>query len=1298
GSFDYASTNVLRAYPSPGYRFGHWSEGAVDLGTATSVTNVMLTHHALTAWFEELNPYHDVVTATEPEGVATVTGAGHYTNGTTAVFAAPQMPTNATSRFLFQRLELNGGYLTTSASYTNTFTTLQPSNMTVVARYTSQPIEPQVKQVSRNFQDPVPATTNFAVGIVFDRSMNPAVEPLVLFSNTVDQSSFAASSNGIWGATTISNDTFSLVPITWGSGMDGDYVIQVSLGTDLYGEAMGVTNAALIEVNSTPPDNPQFNVASSNATSATLAWPGYAAPSDLEGFRLYRETNAFSNVGNLSPVGFASAASLDAVVNGIELDTDYYVAAAAVDVAGNMDTAVTGLFVRVDSIVPPAVALVATGQGADDVLLSWNSYDTTGLFGLEGFEVYSETSDFADVAGLTPIATVDASAKTLLLQTLDRRFDHYFAVVGYNGLGQKVTAVATASWSDPYAGLISDNLAIDGNFEIYQDITVASNAVLTLEPGTTLRFAAGTGLWIDGALMAEGTVFDPITLTSAEASPDRGDWNGLVLGPNASASSLSHLWVMYGHGIQLDGCAPVATALSALFNASGGLVLANNAALATTDLLAQYNAVGLMQSDSSMLSVSNSIVVNNDTNALAAGSSPLLASHVWWGSTDPAEVAAGLEGSVGASPYLVTEPLLTPAADTADGLHDVGTRNVAMKYACRIAESFRVSEDSSFAGAFFHDFVATNSVLLSEGGGNKTLYIQYRNVNGETNAPIVLPLNYVTDGPTLQGFNLFEGQFLDRPYVVEASATSPLGVAASEFYVDDVLVASTNGGSLKVLWDIREEADGLHRVKFLARDPQDAFSTQAYNVWISHVPPPVPEWTLPDTGTVTAASTIAVAGTAEPLVTLRITRNAAVVANTVADIDGNFAVPAISLVEGANNLVVVAHDELGTASSSALLVIRDTGSPEAVVLETIRFSPAGGVFLEWSQAPAGEVPTSFLVFWDSVEFATAAEASNTGVVTSAMSISVDGLSDGHYYFGVIGFDSAGNESVLSNLLGVDYDTTPPTFAVGYNRSSPVGPGALHVVLSANETLSGTPDLLILPHGASGPTMLALTNTAPNTFAGDFMITSLTPSGLAQVRVSASDQYGNIFNAAPSGMDLEIDTLPPSAMLETVPATLVQVQSNTTLLVNLVLSEVPKAGTTPQVGLNPPAGATLSVPMSGSGLNWSGSAVLNPLMGSGTCYFSLAVSDALDNVGTEITSGDSVEIYNTALPTPPSVPNLLDPVAQKGGNIHLVWYPSATAESYNLYRILGSNGIPTTVAVGNIMTNVYDDIPPVDGAY
>ena len=143
-----------------------------------------------------------------------------------------------------------------------------------------------------------------------------------------------------------------------------------------------------------------------------------------------------------------------------------------------------------------------------------------------------------------------------------------------------------------------------------------------------------------------------------------------------------------------------------------------------------------------------------------------------------------------------------------------------------VAESFRISEDSTFNNVFFEDFVSTNTVQLSEGGGSKTLYVQYRNVNGETNTPIAVPINYVTDGPSIQSFNLTEGQVLERPMVVMGAATSPLGIASAEFYVDDVLMASTNAAALTVLWDVREETVGIHRVKFLASDSHGAFFGQ----------------------------------------------------------------------------------------------------------------------------------------------------------------------------------------------------------------------------------------------------------------------------------------------------------------------------------------------------------------------------------------------------------------------------------------------------------------------------------------
>jgi hypothetical protein len=705
----------------------------------------------------------------------------------------------------------------------------------------------------------------------------------------------------------------------------------------------------------------------------------------------------------------------------------------------------------------------------------------------------------------------------------------------------------------------------------------------------------------------------------------------------------------------------------------------------------------LQQLDTAQLVLGNSIVVNNDTNLLVVGAYTASVENVWWGSTNDAEVAAGLVGNNDHDPFMVTEPLLTPAADTHDGNPDVGSREVPMKYACRVAESMRVSEDSTFNEVFFEDFVSSNTVLLSEGGGSKTLYVQYRNVNGETNSPITVPINYITAGPVITQFSLSEGQVLGRPAIVNCAATSPLGVASAEFYVDEVLKASANTGTMNVLWDIREEAGGIHRVKFLASDTHGAFSVSEANVLVAAEPPPVPSITSPSTGTVTAASSIAVGGAAEPYIGVRILRNAAFAGETAADANGDFALT-VELFEGDNNLVAEAFDDLGSAISTPRLVVRDTGAPATLEMQPATFSVSDGIGLEWNYPATGEEATSFQVFWHDAPFASTAEASATGTVVYSLNYVLDGLANGTYYFGVVGYDGAGNASDLSNVVSADYDTTPPSFTIGYNQSSPVGPGSLGIVLMSDEPLSGAPDLLILPHGASGPTMLVLSNTAPNTFETAYNINALTPSGPAVVLVSASDLYGNEFGDAPAGMELVIDTTPPSGSIETLPVAPVQVLSNMLLQVNLTLSEPPKAGTVPQVNLDPPAGATLNVVMTGSGTNWNGTVILATGNGNGFCDFNLSVSDALDNAGSTITSGEELEIYNTALPTPPNAPNLLNPVARKGGYVDLVWYPVSNAETYSLYRIPGDSGDPNVEVAYGITSNAISDLPPADGQY
>ena len=94
---------------------------------------------------------------------------------------------------------------------------------------------------------------------------------------------------------------------------------------------------------------------------------------------------------------------------------------------------------------------------------------------------------------------------------------------------------------------------------VTSDIVVEGTAapVLTLPPGSELRFDDGTGLGIGtcgaggpGTLIAEGTAAQPIVLTSSSASPAPGDWGYLSFECTAGSNSrLRHAVVEYGGGV-----------------------------------------------------------------------------------------------------------------------------------------------------------------------------------------------------------------------------------------------------------------------------------------------------------------------------------------------------------------------------------------------------------------------------------------------------------------------------------------------------------------------------------------------------------------------------------------------------------------------------------------------------------------------------------------------------------------------------------------------------------------------------
>ena len=131
----------------------------------------------------------------------------------------------------------------------------------------------------------------------------------------------------------------------------------------------------------------------------------------------------------------------------------------------------------------------------------------------------------ARVTDLGPVSAFPPGTYTLCLMGLNDNLTSSDAILHSTLYTESPPPPATIVWSkaaSPYS--------FSANF------TVPANSILTIEPGVTVRFASGTGLIVNGQLLAEGTAADPITFTRSAAS---GTWDRIRL-DNAGTTRQSH--------------------------------------------------------------------------------------------------------------------------------------------------------------------------------------------------------------------------------------------------------------------------------------------------------------------------------------------------------------------------------------------------------------------------------------------------------------------------------------------------------------------------------------------------------------------------------------------------------------------------------------------------------------------------------------------------------------------------------------------------------------------------------------
>jgi hypothetical protein len=154
---------------------------------------------------------------------------------------------------------------------------------------------------------------------------------------------------------------------------------------------------------------------------------------------------------------------------------------------------------------------------------------------------------------------------------------------------------------------------VDSPFVVSNDITVYSNATLTIEPGVEVKFGGYFSLIISGRLYADGTE-KTITFTSNKEVPEVGDWKAIIFN-GIGQSVLTGCFVGYAEdgvfvengNVELTSCT-ISHCQNGINVAGGEFIIEDS-----TVNFCHQNGINITNSDST---IQNCLIAENEENGI----------------------------------------------------------------------------------------------------------------------------------------------------------------------------------------------------------------------------------------------------------------------------------------------------------------------------------------------------------------------------------------------------------------------------------------------------------------------------------------------------------------------------------------------------------------------------------------------------------------------------------------------------------------------------------------------------------